>query len=65
MEKKKPTHLPPKPSGQVVQVSSQMNQLHLQSGGAKEVVHESHQPVSSVHILDDLEDEASWTRGQI
>ncbi|KAM7336117.1 hypothetical protein ACRRTK_004610 [Alexandromys fortis] len=65
-----PGHLPAA-AGQAVQVSGQANQLHLQSGYAEKVIHESHQPATSatsVPIPDDPKDEEKtrqlWLWGQ-
>lgn len=44
--------IPPLPHPPVVQVSSQTDQLHLQPGRAEAVVHESHQPATSVPFSD-------------
>lgn len=50
---------PPKPVGQVVQVSSQMTMSTSNQVVLKEAVHELYQPASSVPFLDHPEDEAS------
>ena len=46
-----------KTGGQVVQVSSQTNQHHHQTGGDEEAIHESYQLATSDHLSHNLEDE--------
>lgn len=58
-----PGHLP-KAVGQVVQVSGHTNHFHFQPSCTAEVVHESHQEVTSLPLQDDQEGEASWLRKQ-
>ena len=52
-------------ASQAVQVSGQTDKLHLQSGCAKKVIYEINQPATSVPVLNNLKDEASWPREEV